>query len=391
MKALKDAIIDSPALISIDYSSDRPVYVGIDSSSRCVGWILSHDCVDDKRRPARFGSISWKPKLELYGPFRALRALCVHLIGIRNLVVEMDAQFIRGMLRNPDIQPNATINHWIAAILLFDFKLVHIPADKHHRPDGLSRRAPAEGEEEEDDPKDWIDQVLLLGLWVSSWLDSPHYAQVLSLLRLLPAMTQPPTIRWGSRSRRRHLRLKRTWHASNNICTPCGFPQIWTTRPRPNFFGWWHTSSYLMVDSGDGRTMDDINFTFPLSSDSASSATPTTTLAIKAFTSHAAPSSTISGGLHSSTTSSGTSLHVTSASSAKPLRSVSRPPLPLLHPSSAKPTPTLCLCLSPPVSVISSKLDVPSPRGPSGACFVQKPAVHLVRSSSKRSCADGSS
>ncbi len=30
------------------------------------------------------------------------------------------------------------INHWIAAILLFDFKLVHIPSDKHHRPDGLS-------------------------------------------------------------------------------------------------------------------------------------------------------------------------------------------------------------------------------------------------------------
>jgi len=42
-----------------------------------------------------------------------------------------------GMLKNPDIQPNATINQWIAAILLFDFNLVHMPAAKHHRPDGL--------------------------------------------------------------------------------------------------------------------------------------------------------------------------------------------------------------------------------------------------------------
>jgi hypothetical protein len=33
------------------------------------------------------------------------------------------------MLNNPDIQPNATINRWIAGILLFDFKLVHVPAD----------------------------------------------------------------------------------------------------------------------------------------------------------------------------------------------------------------------------------------------------------------------
>jgi hypothetical protein len=189
MKTLKDAVIHSPALISIDYSSERPIYVGIDSSPRGVGWILSQDGVDGKRRPARFGSISWnerearysQPKVELYGLFRALRALRVHLIGIRNLIVEMDAQFIRGMLRNPDIQPNATINRWIAAILLFDFKLVHIPADKHHGPDGLSRREPVEGEEEEDDPEEWTDNALSLGLWVSSWLATPQFAQVLSL------------------------------------------------------------------------------------------------------------------------------------------------------------------------------------------------------------------
>jgi hypothetical protein len=178
MQALKQAIIDSPALISIDYTSDRAVYLAVDSSIRGVGWILSQNCEDGKRRPARFGSISWneresrysQAKIELYGLFRALRALRLHLVGIRDLIVEMDAQFIRGMLKNPDIQPNATINRWIAAIQLFDFKLVHVPADKHQGPDGLSRRGPAEGEDEEDDPEEWIDNALSLGLWTNTWL-----------------------------------------------------------------------------------------------------------------------------------------------------------------------------------------------------------------------------
>jgi hypothetical protein len=102
MKALKDAIIHSPALIPIDYSSDHPVYVGVDSSIRGVGWILSQGNADNKRRPARFGSISWnerearysQPKLELYRLFRTLHALRMHLIGIRCLIVEMDALFV---------------------------------------------------------------------------------------------------------------------------------------------------------------------------------------------------------------------------------------------------------------------------------------------------------
>ena len=37
---------------------------------------------------------------------------------------------------NPDIQPNATINRWIASIL-FDFSLIHVPGATHS-PDGLS-------------------------------------------------------------------------------------------------------------------------------------------------------------------------------------------------------------------------------------------------------------
>jgi len=182
MQALKDTITTSPALISIDYSSDLAVYLSIDLSWHGVGWIVTQDCADGCRHPAHFGSIAWnehkthysQAKLKLYSLFRALCALCLHIIGIKNLIVEMDAQYICSMLKNPDIQPNATINRWIAAILLFDFNLVHMPAAKHHRPNGLSRREPADDKSEDDDPKEWIDNALSLGLWVVSWTQAHH-------------------------------------------------------------------------------------------------------------------------------------------------------------------------------------------------------------------------
>ena len=79
-----------------------------------------------------------QPKLELYGLFRALRALKLYLISIRNLIVKVDAKYINGMLQNPDIAPLASINCWIVSILMFHFTLVHVPG-MHHGPDGLSR------------------------------------------------------------------------------------------------------------------------------------------------------------------------------------------------------------------------------------------------------------
>ena len=118
----------------------------------------------------------------------------------------MDAQFIRGMLNNSDVQPNATINRWIAAIHLFDFKLVHIPVQKHHGPDGLSRCELAEGEDKEDDPEDWIDLALSLGLWITSWLDASHSAsgQTVFLAQAYtvdhPQPTSPNELPFQSRS-----------------------------------------------------------------------------------------------------------------------------------------------------------------------------------------------
>ena len=183
MNSLKTEIIKSSALIPIDYATTRPVYLAVDSSWRAVGWILSQQCEDGQRRPSRFGSIAWnerkgqysQPKIELYGLFRALRALRIHIVGITNLIVEVDAQYIRGMLNNPDVQPNAAMNRWIAAIRLFDFKLVHVPAEKHLGADGLSRREPIPGEDYEDeDAEDWVDKILSLGIWVDSQQPSQH-------------------------------------------------------------------------------------------------------------------------------------------------------------------------------------------------------------------------
>ena len=104
-----------------------------------------------------------QPKLELYGLFHTLRALKMYLIGVRNLVVEVDARYIKGMLANPDLAPSASMNRWIVSILLFHFTLVHVPGTRHG-PDGLSRRPQQPGDDitdSADNPEfdDWVDQV----------------------------------------------------------------------------------------------------------------------------------------------------------------------------------------------------------------------------------------
>jgi hypothetical protein len=109
-------------------------------------------------------------KLELYGLFRALHAYCIYIIGVENLVVEVDTKYLKGMLNNPDIQPNTTINRWIAGILLFDFKLVHVPAIHHTAADGLSRRFPApEDLPEMDDFEEWIDDSYGFFMELANW------------------------------------------------------------------------------------------------------------------------------------------------------------------------------------------------------------------------------
>ncbi|KAF8263161.1 hypothetical protein EI94DRAFT_1598718, partial [Lactarius quietus] len=107
-----------------------------------------------------------QPKLELYGLYRALHMYKMFLVGVRNLIIEVDTRYVKGMLNNPDIAPLASVNCWIVSILTFHFELRHVPG-KHHRPDGLSRRPPQpnndsnseEDKEDEEEFEDWINNL----------------------------------------------------------------------------------------------------------------------------------------------------------------------------------------------------------------------------------------
>jgi hypothetical protein len=203
MRKLKAAILESPALRPIDYESDRPVILAVDSCANGVGYILFQVGENGKRYPSRFGSITFndresrysQAKLELYGLFRALKHTQIFTIGVKKLVVEMDAKFVKDMINSPTLHPNDAINRWISAILLFDFESVHVPAEKHTGADGLSRRPRAQEDPPPDDSnelEEWIDSNtgLYLDLHTPSFHD-PLLAAVQSYV--LSSPTSPPS------------------------------------------------------------------------------------------------------------------------------------------------------------------------------------------------------
>jgi len=145
----------------------------VDSSHIATGMILSQEVLDSTRKlkkiPSHYGSLPMpecairysQPKLELFGLYRALRHWRIHIIGVKKLIVEVDAKFIKGMLNEPDFQPDTAINRWIQGILMFDFELRHVPAERFQGPDTLSRRPLAKGETVEDDDDSWLDNIAL--------------------------------------------------------------------------------------------------------------------------------------------------------------------------------------------------------------------------------------
>ena len=64
------------------------------------------------------------------------------------------------MLANPDLDPSASVNRWILAILTFHFDLIPVPGTMHG-PDGLlcHHLQPGDKAEPEDDFNDWIDNL----------------------------------------------------------------------------------------------------------------------------------------------------------------------------------------------------------------------------------------
>ena len=109
------AIVTAPCLCPIEYHSDWCVILTINSSCIATGFILLQLGADNKQYPSEFGSITWnegkscysQAKIEIYGLWHALQAYCLYIIGVKNLRVEIDMSYIKGMLNNPDIQPGA--------------------------------------------------------------------------------------------------------------------------------------------------------------------------------------------------------------------------------------------------------------------------------------------
>ncbi|KAJ2927267.1 hypothetical protein H1R20_g9829, partial [Candolleomyces eurysporus] len=161
MEDLKKAVREAPCLRSLDYDIDTEIKLSVDTSYIAIGWYISQQDAEDFKKwwYARFGSTLLtprearysQPKRELFGLMRALDENKYWLIGCRRLVVETDAQYIEGMLNNPEDGPNCTINRWIEQILMYHFELRHV-AGKTFAADGLSRRTKQPGDP---DPKPW--------------------------------------------------------------------------------------------------------------------------------------------------------------------------------------------------------------------------------------------
>jgi hypothetical protein len=156
MKILKEAVANCPCLKPLNYEWDSDVVLAVDSSWMATGIIVYQVDPKDKTKKyfAKFASLPMnereanysQPKRELFGIKRALEAMHFWFDGCRKLVVETDAKYVKGMLDNPGVGPNATINRWIEDILKFHFTLKHV-AGKTFSPDGLSRRVAQPGDE----------------------------------------------------------------------------------------------------------------------------------------------------------------------------------------------------------------------------------------------------
>ena len=80
--ALLTAVVAAPVLVPIRYDSDLDVILTVNLSYIAVGFILYQVNEEGKRKPSRFGSITWneresrysQAKIELFGLYQALRA-----------------------------------------------------------------------------------------------------------------------------------------------------------------------------------------------------------------------------------------------------------------------------------------------------------------------------
>ena len=156
MELVKEGVRHAKAIRPLDYENQGTIVLAVDSSYIGIGFYIYQEDRDDPKKHyyAKFGAKSLndrearfsQPKRELFGLKEALRLNKRWLFGVRRLIVETDAKYIKGMLENPDMMPTATINRWIDEILMYHFTLRH-KAGATFGPDGLSRRTA-----QDDDP-----------------------------------------------------------------------------------------------------------------------------------------------------------------------------------------------------------------------------------------------
>ena len=184
----KAALLMSPALWPIDYTSDTLVILTVDTSQITIGFLLCQCDAENLciHHFACFGSITLNDHKYCFLPAQAWTVWPVpslvlskaYLIRVRNLVVEVVVRYIKGMLVNRNIAPSASINCWIVSILLFHSTLVHVLGTRHSH-DGLSQwpKQPADedGEPTEDlDFDDWVDQVYGFMHFSTHWSQQFH-------------------------------------------------------------------------------------------------------------------------------------------------------------------------------------------------------------------------
>jgi hypothetical protein len=201
MENIKDLITHSPALHPLNYAThDWPIILAVDSSVTAIVYVLMQVRDNKRQYLSRFGSIAWteceswysQAKLELYSLFCALHAYHINIIRVKNLVVEVDTKYLKGMLNNADIQPNAMINGWIAGILLFNFKLVHVPTIHHTATDGLSCQLPApEDPPETNDFEEWIDDSYRFFMELANWRPLHLFPLALTMCPLFTELICP--------------------------------------------------------------------------------------------------------------------------------------------------------------------------------------------------------
>jgi len=156
MARLKEALLSPPVLRTLDYTSNRPIIITVDSSPTAAGWAVGQDDENGHRFATRFGAKIFNErqrrypqvKRELWGAKIALKQERDYLIGAR-VILETDCLPLLGMIANCN-SPDIAMLRWIAFIHMINPELKHIAGKDNPVADMLSRARYKEEDAEEE-------------------------------------------------------------------------------------------------------------------------------------------------------------------------------------------------------------------------------------------------